>query len=291
MKRLRSMAVGVGGLTAWAEQAARGRRWRRGGGSGRGARAGGFTLIELLVCISIIALLIALLMPALASARRTAKASHCLANQRQIGQAALVHVVDRSGRLPGRAQNFRQGSSSGTSVSWRDHVFIGQYMEVSVNELRCTEWPEWGSGRWIVLNNWATGRSNIHVASGGQSLGSNGARQNDGLEVPAPWSGVMMLGAQYERFRNPAHSVLTREYQRGADYGDARGGANGNANYPGGAVRLDEDGIRSVDGPGMYAFRHAQTTAMFLFVDGHAARISADTPRLAVNDRYNFDGR
>lgn len=59
-----------------------------------------FTLIELLVVISIIALLISLLLPALSSARRTARASNCLSNQRQIGIAMAAHAVDYDDHLP-----------------------------------------------------------------------------------------------------------------------------------------------------------------------------------------------
>ncbi len=51
----------------------------------------GFTLIELLVVISIIALLIAILLPALGAARETARGAGCLANQRQIGIAFDVY--------------------------------------------------------------------------------------------------------------------------------------------------------------------------------------------------------
>lgn len=54
----------------------------------------GFTLIELLVVISIIALLIALLLPALGSARTTAKNIRCAANQRQIGMLWHVYAQD-----------------------------------------------------------------------------------------------------------------------------------------------------------------------------------------------------
>lgn len=60
----------------------------------------GFTLIELLVVISIIALLISILLPALKLARATAQQMECLANERQIVVAANVYASDYNDYLP-----------------------------------------------------------------------------------------------------------------------------------------------------------------------------------------------
>ena len=57
----------------------------------------GFTLIELLVVISIIALLIAILLPALTAARANARSVKCLSNSRQIGMAYYAFGADRKG--------------------------------------------------------------------------------------------------------------------------------------------------------------------------------------------------
>jgi len=60
----------------------------------------GFTLIELLVVISIIALLVAILLPALANAHSAAEATACLANERSLLQSLNAYVTTNSGYFP-----------------------------------------------------------------------------------------------------------------------------------------------------------------------------------------------
>ena len=78
--------------------------------SGKTNRRGGFTLIELLVVISIIALLIAMLLPALKKAKESARRAICLSNQRQIMNALHVYTNEYDGHFPPSHQEMNAGA-------------------------------------------------------------------------------------------------------------------------------------------------------------------------------------
>ena len=132
----------------------------------------GFTLVELLVVISIIALLISLLLPALAAARKQARRITCASQHQQINTAMHTYAADYDGMLPplhnsshnqNRAHRISVDLGSTTRPAGLGRLIAGDYVPLGSLELFFV--PEAGYSA-PAGTNWANSYDTLHGKNG-----------------------------------------------------------------------------------------------------------------------------
>ena len=99
-----------------------------------------FTLIEVLVVIAIIAILAALLLPALAKARERGLAIVCLNNTRQLAVACQIYTDEHNGMLPyNLGMSGRPESSYRTDMNWVNNVMTWDLSSDNTNTATITK--------------------------------------------------------------------------------------------------------------------------------------------------------
>lgn len=96
-----------------------------------------FSLIELLVVIGIIAILVALLLPALGKVREQARAVKCMSNLRQIGAGLQLYANDNKQIIPASIHYWYNSSGSGSGGALWYEVLLGKtggtnYMQITM---------------------------------------------------------------------------------------------------------------------------------------------------------------
>lgn len=136
-----------------------------------------FSLIELLVTISIIALLLSLMLPALKRSLRQTRATVCMYNLRTIDQMMLTYRLDNNGWLP-HVPDEGSADAEGSIRTWYDPLVPRYLTDMSV--LICPEdpfhtfletasqaphHPDWGNASSYGLNEFILGSTNSYLAN------------------------------------------------------------------------------------------------------------------------------
>ena len=103
----------------------------------------GFTLIELLVVISVIALLLAILLPSLGRAKNVARRSVCLSNQRQCIIACIMYANDNADWLPkGNVGPEDDSPEVWTNTNFDSATHIYEQYGITRELAMCSSWDE-----------------------------------------------------------------------------------------------------------------------------------------------------
>jgi prepilin-type N-terminal cleavage/methylation domain-containing protein/prepilin-type processing-associated H-X9-DG protein len=219
-----------------------------------------FTLIELLVVISIIAVLVGMLMPALGAVRTAARTSQCSSNQRQIGLALINYTNDWDGNLP-------PGDFQADAIWWTNEDLLGG--DLLSNKIL------WGSfisssERRGVLRCPEDYRLPIHLSQTSISYGLN--------RTVFPVTNIAATAADWALITSLSRIRSASSFALGTDTQDLRWTVYQNGSSPPALpsiTYLDPAGPTSWAGPLVPAPYHVQGRhrggSVLLFADSHVA--------------------
>ncbi|WP_432797158.1 DUF1559 domain-containing protein [Poriferisphaera sp. WC338] len=243
--------------------------------------SGGFTLIELLVVISIIALLIGILLPALTAARDVARQMACLSNQRQIGIALYTYATESDGGYAPLVETGGPPYKSGGNryvLGWAgildwdyslglevfgcpvDDENLATMQATAAWNVSARGWSERYATAWTAGSRTSYGYNQYHVGSSQRYVASvGGSNANKRARAALP--------ARLEEIKNPAGTLA---------FCDTAPRDPGGGLVDRGTAYVSDLSTGGVNGKPFA--RHRETALSVAYCDGHAEAVTLADP-------------